>query len=96
MSKEKQEEISRIARIKAKKYLADHGYDVSGWDAENSIADVYGEVSTPQGETINIVIRSARGKKRYILQPLHLRYLCQIPITSFLLTTVNEIKMRRF
>lgn len=66
LSKEKQEEISRNARIKAKKYLADHGYEVSGWDAENSIADVYGEVSTPQGETINIVIRSAREKKIHL------------------------------
>jgi predicted RNA-binding protein with RPS1 domain len=66
LSKEEQEEISRNARVKAKQYLANHGYDVSRWDAEKSIADVYSEIITPQGETINIVIRSARGKKIHL------------------------------
>ena len=66
LTKEEQEEISRNARVKAKQYLSEHGYDVSGWDAENSIADVYSEIITPQGETINIVIRSARGKKIHL------------------------------
>ena len=69
MTKEEQEEISRNARVKAKQYLSEHGYDVSGWDAENSIADVYSEIITPQGETINIVIRSARGKKIHLAAP---------------------------
>jgi len=66
LSKEEQEEISKNARLKAKQYLADHGYDVSRWDAEESIADVYSVIKTPQGETINIVIRSARGKKIHL------------------------------
>lgn len=59
-----QKEINREARIHAKPYLAAHGYDVSLWEPETSAPDLEGIIKDPNGNPINVVIRSA--KQRYI------------------------------
>lgn len=61
---EKQKEINKEARIKTKPYLAAHGYDVSQWIPETSLSDLVGVIKDPDGNPINVVIRSA--KQRYI------------------------------
>lgn len=59
-----QKEINRETRIHAKSYLAAHGYDVSQWEPETSKPDLVGIIKDPNGNPINVVIRSA--KQRYI------------------------------
>ena len=59
-----QKEINKEARIHAKPYLAAHGYDVSQWEPETSLPDLVGIIKDPNGNPINVVIRSA--KQRYI------------------------------
>lgn len=61
---EKQKEVNKEARIHAKPYLAAHGYDVSSWEPETSLPDLVGVIKDPNGNPINVVIRSA--KQRYI------------------------------
>ena len=61
---EKQKEINKEARIHAKPYLAAHGYDVSQWIPETSLSDLVGIIKDPDGNPINVVVRSA--KQRYI------------------------------
>ena len=61
-----QEEINKEARINAKRYLSDHGYDVSVWDPITSEPDLVDVVKDTLGNPINIVIRSARQKKIHL------------------------------
>ena len=61
---DKQKEINKEARIHAKPYLAAHGYDVSQWIPETSLSDLVGVIKDPDGNPINVVVRSA--KQRYI------------------------------
>lgn len=61
-----QESINREARIMAKSMLRSHGYDVSNWDPITSLPDIVNIIKTPDGEPINVVIRSAKGKKIHL------------------------------
>lgn len=61
-----QEAINREARIMAKSMLKRHGYDVSDWDPVTSLPDVVSIIKTPEGEPINVVIRSAKGRKIHL------------------------------
>lgn len=55
-----QMEINKEVRIHVKPFLAAHGYDVSSWDPENSLPDLVGVIKDPNGNPINVVIRSAK------------------------------------
>lgn len=59
-SYEEQLELNKEARIDAKPYLASHGYDVSKWEPETSLPDLVGIIKDPNGNPINVVIRSAK------------------------------------
>jgi hypothetical protein len=59
-SYEEQLELNKEARIHAKPYLASHGYDVSKWEPETSLPDLVGIIKDPNGNPINVVIRSAK------------------------------------
>lgn len=55
-----QKEINKEVRIRAKRYLEANGYDVSQWEPETSQPDVVGIIKDSGGNTINVIIRSAR------------------------------------
>jgi|GEM_PF-609676 hypothetical protein len=55
-----QMEINKEVRIHVKPFLAAHGYDVSSWNPENSLPDLVGVIKDPNGNPINVVIRSAK------------------------------------
>ena len=61
-----QEAINRETRIMAKSMLKRHGYDVSDWDPVTSLPDVVNIIRTPEGDPINVVIRSAKGRKIHL------------------------------
>jgi len=61
-----QESINREVRIMAKPLLRDHNYDVSEWDPVTSPPDIIGIIKTPEGEPINVIVRSAKGRKIHL------------------------------
>ena len=61
-----QEAINREVRIMAKPILRDNNYDVSGWDPVTSPPDIIGIIKTPEGEPINVIVRSAKGRKIHL------------------------------
>ena len=66
VSSNDQESINREVRILAKPILKDHNYDVSEWDPITSPPDVIGIIKNPEDEAINVVIRSAKGRKIHL------------------------------
>lgn len=66
VDKQRQEAINREVRIKVKPYLETKGYDVSEWEPENSLPDLVGIIKDPEGNPINVVIRSANQKKIHL------------------------------
>ena len=46
--------------------MKDHNYDVSEWDPITSPPDVIGIIKNPEDEAINVVIRSAKGRKIHL------------------------------
>ena len=61
-----QMEINKEVRIHVKPFLAAHGYDVSSWNPENSLPDLVGVIKDPNGNPINVVIRSAKQHNIYL------------------------------
>ena len=61
-----QENINREVRIKVKPFLEAKGYDVSAWNPEDSMPDLTGVIKDPEGNPINVVIRSAKQKKIHL------------------------------
>lgn len=61
-----QERINQEVRVKVKPYLSAKGYDVAAWDPENSLPDIEGIIKDPNGNPINVVIRSAKQKKIHL------------------------------
>ena len=61
-----QKEINKETRIKAKQFLAAHGYDVSLWEPETSLPDLVDIIKDPNGNPINVVIRSAKQGYIYL------------------------------
>lgn len=65
-SKEEQAEINRQLRIRAKSFLQCRGFDVSQWDANSGGPDVERKIIDPNGNYVNVAIRSASGKKVHL------------------------------
>ncbi|MCM1142438.1 MAG: hypothetical protein NC453_28035, partial [Muribaculum sp.] len=60
---ETQKEINRVARVRAKEYLLERGYDCQDWDV-NIPKKVY--KTSKNGKTISFVVASSRGGQIYL------------------------------
>lgn len=66
VARKEQLEFNKETRIKAKYFLEERGYDVSLWEPETSLPDVIDTIKDPDGNLINVVIRSARQGMIYL------------------------------
>ena len=64
--KETQKIINLDSRIRVKIHLAKHGYDVSSWNPEVETPDIVGLIKTPEGTSINVVVRSSKQGKIHL------------------------------
>ena len=62
VDRQAQVEFNKEARINAKKYLSDRGYDVTAWEPETSLPDIVDVIKDSTGNLINVVVRSAKQK----------------------------------
>ncbi|MBQ3787294.1 MAG: hypothetical protein II849_00635 [Bacteroidales bacterium] len=62
VDRQAQAEFNKEARINAKKYLSNRGYDVSAWEPETSLPDIVDVIKDSTGNLINVVVRSAKQK----------------------------------